>query len=77
MEQNISYFGKRKSDKMSVKKAQSIVNEVEGHLGITLVAFNNDEIEWLKSKLEEFLDLEINTDDLQDPEDCEQEDEDE
>ena len=56
---------------MSVKKAQSIVNEVEDRLGITLVSFQNSEIEWLKAQLEEFLDLEIETDELEDPADCE------
>ena len=56
---------------MSVKKAQGIVNEVDNRLGITLVSYQNNEIEWLKSQLEEFLDLEIETDELSDPEDCE------
>ena len=55
---------------MSVKKAQSIVNEVETRLGITLVTYQNSELEWFKSQLEEFLDLEIETDELSDPEDC-------
>jgi hypothetical protein len=56
---------------MSVKKAQGIVNEVEDRLGVSLVSYQNNEIEWLKSQLEEFLDLEIETDELSDPEDCE------
>jgi len=56
---------------MSVKKAQSIVNEVEDRLGITLVSFQNSEIEWLKAQLEDFLDLEIETDELEDPANCE------
>ena len=55
---------------MSVKKAQKIVNEVEVRLGLTLTAYQNNEIEWLKDQLEEFLDLEIETDELSDPEDC-------
>jgi len=59
---------------MSVKKAQSIVNEVEDRLGITLVSFQNSEIEWLKAQLEEFLDLEIETDELEDPEDLSDDD---
>ena len=53
---------------MSVRKAQSIVNEVDGNMGISLVAFRLDELEYLKSKLEEFLELEIDTDELQDSE---------
>jgi hypothetical protein len=56
---------------MSVKKAQGIVNEIENRLGVSLVSYQNNEIEWLKSQLEEFLDLEIETDELSDPEDCE------
>ena len=59
---------------MSVKKAQSIVNDVVDRLGITLVAFQNSEIEWLKNQLEEFLELEIETDELEDPEDLSEED---
>jgi len=55
---------------VSVKKAQKIVNEVEVRLGLTLTAYQNNEIEWLKDQLEEFLDLEIETDELSDPEDC-------
>ena len=54
---------------MSVKKAQSIVNEVQDRLGITLVSFQNNEIEWLKAQLEDFLDLEIETDELEDADD--------
>lgn len=62
---------------MSVKKAQKIVNEIEDRLGITMTAYNNSELEWLKSELENFLDLEIETDELSDPDDCEREDEEE
>ena len=56
---------------MSVKKAQNIVNEVEDRMGIALVSFQNNELEWLKDRLEKFLDLEIETDELSDPEDLE------
>lgn len=61
---------------MSVKKAQGIVNRVEDRLGITLVAYENSELEWLKDQLEEFLDLEVSTDELSDPEDVDYEGED-
>ena len=60
---------------MSVKKAQSIVNEVQTRMGITLVAYQRNELEWLIKQLEAFLDLEIETDELSDPEDLEFEDE--
>ena len=61
---------------MSVKEAQGIVNQIEERTGISLVSFNNGELEWLKDQLEEFLDLEIDTDELMDPSDVECEDSD-
>jgi hypothetical protein len=54
---------------MSVKKAQAIVNEVQDRLGFSLVSCQTNELEWLKDKLETFLDLEIETDELSDPDD--------
>ena len=54
---------------MSIKKAQNIVNQVQDRLGISMVAYQNNELEWLKNQLEEFLDLEIETEELSDPDD--------
>ena len=61
---------------MSIKKAQKIVYELDEELGIFLTQYQRSELEYLKSKLEEFLDLEIDMDDLQDADDYEPEDED-
>lgn len=61
---------------MSIKKAQNIVNQVEDRMGISLVSYQNNEVEWLKEQLEDFLNLEIETDDLSDPDDLYVEDED-
>ena len=47
-------------------KAQRIVNEVDSKLGITLVAYENSELEFLKKKLTQFLALGVSTDDLVD-----------
>lgn len=56
---------------MSVNKAQRIVNEINERMGISLVSYQNHELHWLKSQIDDFLDLEIETEELQDPEDCE------
>lgn len=56
---------------MSTKKAQSIANQIADRIGLSLVAFTNDELEWLNHELEEFLDLEVDTGELADPEDQE------
>ena len=55
---------------MAVKKAQKIVNEVDRELGITLVAYQNSDLEFLRKKLEEFLALEIDTEELEDADDA-------
>jgi hypothetical protein len=47
-------------------KAQRIVNEVDQELGITLVAYENSELEFLRKKLTQFLALGVPTDDLVD-----------
>jgi hypothetical protein len=60
---------------MSVKNAQGIANQIQDRLGISIVSFSNPELEWFKAELESFLDLEVDTDELADPEDCEVEDE--
>ena len=60
---------------MSVKQAQKIVNHVDDEFGITLVAYTNAEIEAIRNRLSEFLELEVSTDDLTDPEDSDLDDE--
>jgi hypothetical protein len=54
---------------MSVKKAQEIANVLDRDLGFPLVAYQNNDLEFLKAKLEEFLDLEIETEELEEPDD--------
>ena len=54
---------------MSVKKAQAIANLLDDELGFSLVSYQNHDLELLKSKLEEFLLLGIETDELHDPDD--------
>lgn len=53
---------------MSLKKAQTIANILEEELGFALTAYENSDLEFLKEKLEEFLALEIRTEELEDPE---------
>jgi hypothetical protein len=55
---------------MSVKKAQQIANELEQELGFSLVSYQNADLEFMKNKIEEFLDLEIDTEELEDPDDA-------
>ena len=55
---------------MSIKKAQSIANQLYARYGLDLVAYQNDEITQLKDQLEEFVELEVDTDELEVPEDC-------
>lgn len=52
------------------KKAQHIVNEVDYKLNLSLVGYENSELEFLKNKLQEFLDLEVSTDELVDAEEA-------
>lgn len=59
---------------MSVKKAQAIVNKVEEELGFTMTMYQNSDLEYLKTKLEEFLELDIETEELQDPEELSSDD---
>lgn len=54
---------------MSNSKAQKIVNEVQDRLGVSLVSYQNSDLEFLKERLEAFLDLEVDTEELTDPED--------
>jgi len=53
---------------MSLKKAQNIANHIEAELGICIAAYQITELEFLKSKLEEFLDLDIPTEELEESE---------
>lgn len=54
---------------MSIRVAQKIINEVHKELGINLVVYQNVDLEFLRDKLEEFLELDIATEDLEDPDD--------
>jgi hypothetical protein len=56
---------------MSLNKAQRIVNQLYERYGIDMVAYQTDELSHLKEQLEEFLDLEVDTDELAAPEDAE------
>lgn len=53
----------------NVKKAQKIVNKVEAELGISLVAYEITELEFLKTQIDELLDLEVDMDELHDADD--------
>ena len=54
---------------MSIKKAQAIVDEVYEATGVSLVSYQLSDLNFLKEKLEDFIELEIETEDLDDPED--------
>ena len=58
---------------MSIKKAQEIVNAVDTELGISLVSYQNNNLEFLRDKLDAFLALNVETDELSDPGDLEEE----
>jgi hypothetical protein len=51
----------------TIKKAQSIANRIQDRVAFNVVAYQRDEIEWLKTQLEDFLDTEIETEELTDP----------
>lgn len=51
------------------KKAQKIVNEVDQELGIALVAYSNQELQFLKDKIELLLDTGVDIDELHDADD--------
>lgn len=55
---------------MSLRKAQAIANVLEEELGFSLVSYQNSDLEFLKNKLEAFLELEIETEELEDPSDA-------
>lgn len=54
---------------MSKSKAQKIVNQVDDEFGISLVMYQNSELEALKDKIEEFLELNVPTEELADADD--------
>jgi hypothetical protein len=54
---------------MSVNKAQEIANVLDRNLGFSLTSYTNSDIEFLKTKLEEFLELEVETEELEEPDD--------
>ena len=54
---------------MSLKKAQEIANVLDRDLGFSLTSYQNTDLEFLKSKLESFLKLEIDTEELEEPDD--------
>jgi len=56
---------------MSIKKAQDIANVLAEELGFSVTSYDNVELAFLKSQLEEFLDLEVDTAELEDPADIE------
>lgn len=60
---------------MSVKKAQAIANSLEDQFGFFLVQHQNSELELLRNMIDEFLELGVETEELEDPEDVDQEDE--
>jgi hypothetical protein len=59
----------------SIKKAQKIANMLEEEFGFFMVQYTNNDLETLKNKLDEFLLLDVDTEDLEDPEDADAEDE--
>lgn len=54
---------------MSLKKAQTIANVLDRDLGFSLASYQNTDLEFLKTKIEEFLALEVDTEDLEEPDD--------
>ena len=54
---------------MSLKKAQEIANVLDRELGFSLTAYQVADLEFLKTKLETFLALEVDTEDLEEPDD--------
>jgi hypothetical protein len=54
---------------MSLKKAQEIANVLDRDLGFSLTSYQVTDLEFLKAKLEEFLKLDVETEDLEEPDD--------
>lgn len=52
---------------MSLKKAQKIAEDVNNEIGFNLVKLPVADLQYLKDKLEDFLELEVETEDLVDP----------
>jgi hypothetical protein len=59
---------------MSTKKAQNIVNEVHRELGFSLTIYNNVDLEYLRSKLEDLLEQDVDMEELNDPADVSSDD---
>jgi hypothetical protein len=62
------------NNKMSVSKAQKIANMLDAEYGFNMVAYQRSELEFMKNKLEEFLDLEVETEELEDTSDLSDDD---
>jgi len=58
---------------MPIKDAQKIVNRVHDRMSMSLVTYQRDELAWLKDQLENFLDTEVETEELSDPDDADAE----
>jgi hypothetical protein len=54
---------------MSKKKAQTVVNKFYDEFGVSLVAYQLGELNHMKELLDEFLEQEVETEDLADPDD--------
>lgn len=54
---------------MSLKKAQTIANVLDRDLGFSLASYQNTDLEFLKVKLEEFLKLDVDTEELEESDD--------
>lgn len=55
---------------MSLKKAQAIANVLDRDLGFSLASYQNTDLEFLKTKLEEFLKLDVDTEELEESDDA-------
>lgn len=53
----------------NLKKAQKIVNDIDSELGISLVAYEVAELELLRDKITDLLELEVDVDLLHDADD--------
>jgi hypothetical protein len=53
-----------------IRKAQDIANMLEEELGFFLASYQMSDLELLRDKLDEFLQLGVETEDLEDPDDA-------
>ena len=49
---------------MFLRRAQVIADQIDRDFGISIDAYGNQDLERLRNKLDEFLELDISTDDL-------------